>query len=175
MYIDIFLGVFILIGLIQGYYRGVVRTLFTILGILVGLIAALKFSPYVIMLLERVFSLGTRFSLIAGMLITFLGFMWGIQWIGRSFEQSLRLVRLNIFNRLAGAVIFTLLMVVSYAAILWFVNEANMLSEKQKDNSRSYPLLEQVPTRTGVYIEKLKPVFREFWEKMEKMAAEVER
>ncbi|HLF62963.1 MAG TPA: CvpA family protein [Saprospiraceae bacterium] len=167
MYIDIFLAVFILIGIIQGFHRGVIRTLFAILGILIGFLAALKFAPYVVTFFERVVKLSPSVALILGLVLTFLVLLLGIRWLGRSFENTLKLVKLNIFNKILGAILFSILMIITYSAIIWFVGRINLISEAEKAKSKSYPLLQEIPAKTGVLIEKIKPVFKEIWDKMD--------
>lgn len=167
MYIDLFLGVFILIGIIQGFHRGIVRTLFAILAIVVGFLAALKFSPYVVTLFEQTFNLNPVLSLILGLLLTFFVIMWGVRWLGKSLERTLRMVNLNFINKFFGAILFALLMIVVYSAIIWFLGQTEFLTEHEKNASRSYPYLEAIPERTGRYVEDLKPVFKGFWEKLE--------
>lgn len=167
MYIDIFLAIFILIGAIQGFHRGVIRTLFAILGIVIGFLAALKFAPYVVTFFERVFHLSPLVAMILGLLLTFVALLLGIRWLGRSFENSLKLVKLNFINKVAGAVLYAALMIIVYSAVIWFIDRTNLLGEAEKAESRSYPLLQEVPARTGEAFEKIKPVFREFWEKMD--------
>lgn len=167
MYIDIFLAIFILIGVIQGFHRGVIRTLFAILGLVVGFLAALKFAPYVVTIFENVFHLSPLVSMILGLLLTFVVLMLGIRWLGKSFENSLKLVRLNIINKAAGAVLYAALMIIVYSAVIWFIDRTNLVSEAEKAESRSYPFLQEVPARTGEAFARIKPVFREFWEKMD--------
>lgn len=167
MYIDIFLSVFILLGAIQGYHRGIVRTVFTILGVIIGSIAAIKFSPYVVTFLETSIKLSPLVSLLCGLILTFLVIMIGIWWLGQSIEKTMKLVKLNIINRIAGAALYTVLMVIAYSAIVWFISRTDLMSDAQKTQSVSYPALMQVPRKTGAMIEKLKPVFHEFWEKIE--------
>jgi len=48
---------------------------------------------------------------------------------------------------------------------VWFAFEARLLSEKQKDESISYYVLEGIPGVAKRQFETLKPVFREFWDK----------
>jgi len=174
MYIDIFLAIFILIGIIQGFHRGLIRTLFSILGIVIGFLAALKFAPYIVTFFENVLRLSPLVSLILGLLLTFVVLMLGIRWLGKSFENTLKLVRLNFLNKLAGALVFSFLMVVIYSAVIWFVDRANVLSPDEKAQSRSYPVLTEVPYRMGAAVQKLKPVFQDFWEKMDKVIVPVE-
>lgn len=167
MYIDIFLAVFILIGIIQGFHRGVIRTVFAILGILIGFLAALKFSPYVVNFFENTVKLSPLVSLILGLVLTFLVLLLGIRWLGKSFENTLKIAKVNIVNKILGAGLFAILMIVTYSAIIWFVARTDLVSESQKQASLSYPFLKEVPVKTGIVIRKIKPVFKDFWDKMD--------
>ena len=167
MYIDIFLGVFVLIGVIQGFHRGIIRTVFAIVGIVVGLIAALKFSPYVVSLFDQIFDWNPMISLVLGLILTFVLIMWGIKWLGKSAEKTLKLVKLNIFNKLLGSVLYAGLMIATYSAIIWFLGRTDFISEKQKDESHSYVYLMEVPKYGQAAFESVKPVFKDFWDKMD--------
>ena len=169
MYIDIFLAIFILIGIIQGFHRGIIRTLFAILGVIIGFLAALKFAPYVVNFFEHTFKLSPVVAMILGLLITFLVLMLGIRWLGKSFEKTLKLVKLNILNKIAGAALFGVLMIIIYSAVIWFIARTDLLREAEKQESRSYPFLIEVPIRVGDGLHKAKPVFREFWDKMDEI------
>lgn len=167
MYIDLFLGVFIIMGLVQGFHRGIIRTVFAILGIIVGLLAALKFSPYLVNLFEHSLGLDPVLSLILGVLLTFFVIMWGIRWLGKSAEKTLKLVKLNFINRMLGSIVFAALMIVTYSAIIWLLGRTQVVPESQKVASRSYPYLEQIPEQTSHVVEAVKPVFKGFWDKMD--------
>ncbi len=167
MYIDIFLGVFVLIGIIQGYHRGIIRTIFAILGVVVGLLAALKLSPYVVGLFDRIFDWDPMISLILGLILTFTLIMWGIKWLGKSAEKTLKLVKLNFFNKLLGSVLYAGLMIVTYSAIIWFMARADFISDSQKSTSKSYVYLMEVPVYAQAVFESVKPVFKDFWDKMD--------
>ena len=167
MYIDIFLGVFILLGLIQGYHRGIIRSLFAIAGLVFGFLAALKFSPMVVAGIDSLFQIDPRLSLLLGFLLTLALIMWGIRWIGLSIERTLQAASLNFINKAAGSVLFTAIMIVVYSAGIWFLSRTDLVSDAQKEQSVSYPYLMQVPEYTENAFESVKPVFREFWNKME--------
>ena len=171
MYIDIFLAVFILIGLIQGFHRGVIRTVFAVLGIAIGLIAALKFAPYVVSFFEHVVHLSPLISMILGLLLTFLVLLFGIRWLGNSLENTLKKVNLNVLNKVAGAALFAVLMIILYSVVIWFIDRTQLLSDAEKARSRSYPVLQEVPAMAGSALKKVKPVFKEFWDKMDILSA----
>ena len=167
MYIDIFLGIFVAIGVIQGYHRGIIRTVFAIAAIVVGLLAALKFSPYVVSLFDQIFDWDPLVSLVLGLALTFILIMWGIKWLGRSAEKTLKLVKLNFINKIMGAILFAGLMTVMFASILWFLDRTELVPDNQKTQSRSYVYLQKVPEYGQAAFESVKPVFKGFWDKLD--------
>lgn len=170
MYIDIFLAVFLLVGIIQGFHRGIIRTLFAIFGIVVGLIATLKFSPWLATFLHEELNIGTSSALVIAMILMFLVFMFLFYLLGRSFESTLKLVNLNFINKILGALLFAVLMLVTYSAIIWFLHRTQLVSDKQVADSKTYPVLRAVPEHTEGIVRKMKPVFKEFWTKVEEAA-----
>lgn len=167
MYIDIFLGLFVLIGLVQGYHRGIIRTVFAIAAVIVGLLAALKFSPLVVNLFDEIFNWDPMVDLILGLALTFVLIMWGIKWLGKSFEKTLKMAKLNFINRIFGAVLYAGLMAIIYATIIWFLNRTEVIPQKQKEQSHSYVYLEVVPKYGEAVFNSVKPVFKGFWDKIE--------
>lgn len=167
MYIDIFLGFFVLIGLVQGYHRGIIRTVFAIAAVILGLLAALKFSPLVVNLFDEVFDWDPMLDLVLGLALTFVLIMWGIKWLGKSFEKTLKMAKLNFINRILGAALYAGLMVVIYASIIWFLNRTEVIPDHQKEQSHSYVYLEIIPKYGEAVFNSVKPVFKGFWDKIE--------
>ncbi len=169
MYIDIFLGVFVLIGLVQGYYRGILRSVFALLGFVAGVLAVMKFSPHVVSLLDNIFHWDPILSMVIGVALTFVLIMWGIRWLGRGLEKTLKAARLNFINKALGAALFTGIMVLAFAGIIWFIDKTELISDAQKESSRSYPYLVEIPQYASDAFKSIEPVFREFWEKLDEV------
>lgn len=165
MYIDLVLGILVVIGFFYGYSKGIIKTLFSLLSILLGLIAAMKLSPLTINAMDTVLPNSPRLAYIAGFLLTFIIVIIIIRFIGNKLESILRAVKLNFFNKLSGGAITAVFFIILYSFALWFLNEARLLSEQQKDSSVSYYALEPLPEQARQQFEAVKPVFREFWDK----------
>lgn len=172
MYIDIFLGVFVLIGLIQGYHRGILRSVFALLGLIAGVLAVMKFSPHVVSLLDHIFHWDPILSMVLGVALTFVLIMWGIRWLGRGLEKTLKAVRLNFVNKALGAALFTAIMVLAFSGVIWFVDRTELLSDAQRESSRSYPYLKEIPDQASKAFKSIEPVFREFWDKLDSVVEE---
>ena len=114
MYIDIVFILFALYGFWVGYRKGLIRTLFSLLSFVVGLLLTLKLSPYVIEFIESVFNADRLIALIVGLFLTMFITMGLIKWIGKSIEKMLQKAKLGTFNKIQGGIILAFLMMVTY-------------------------------------------------------------
>ena len=165
MYIDIIFGLTLIIGFAYGYSKGLIKTAFSILSILLGIIAALKLSPLTIHVMETLIPESPRLSYIIGFLLTFILVIVIIRFLGNKLESLLKLAKINFFNKLAGGGITAIFFGLLFSMVIWFLNEARLITENQKDTSFTYYHLEPIPGYAREQFETIKPVFREFWDK----------
>ncbi len=165
MLIDIGFLIFLLYGFYLGYSRGILKTIYAILSIVLAIIISLKFSPFLIDILNDSLKLGSTISLIIGFIFIFLTVVFLVRIFGKGVEKLFKTVKLNFINKIVGGVMMAMLFVVSYSAILWFLNQTNTLSETQKEKSFTYEQLEPIPEQARGAISSLKPAFKGFWEK----------
>ena len=165
MWIDVGFLIFLSYGFYLGYSKGILKTVFAIISILVAVLLSMKLSPIFIDIVERFLKLGPQISLILGFVLCFIAILFIVRLIGKSAEKLLKAVKLNFINKIVGGVLMAILFVISYSAILWFLNESNLLSEEQKEQSITYEQLEPIPAQARGTIAKLKPAFQSFWEK----------
>ncbi len=165
MYIDILLGLTLVLGFLYGYSRGIIKTIFSLVSIMVGIIAAMKLSPIVITGLESLMPNNPRLTYILGFILTFVVVIVLIRFIGNKLEKLLKKSGVNFMNKFMGGSVMVVFFGIIYSFIVWFANEARLLSETQKDQSFTYYILEPIPAKARAEFETLKPVFREFWDK----------
>lgn len=165
MSIDIAFGIVLIIGFLYGYSKGIIKTFSAILSIIIGLIAALKLSPLTINAMDSLLPNSPRLAYIIGFLLTFLLVIIIIRFIGNKLESLLKLAKINFFNKLSGGALTALFFTILFSTVIWFLNEARLISEKQKDASITYYHLEPIPGKARAQFELVKPVFKKFWDK----------
>ena len=165
MVIDVLAAIIISLGLYLGYKRGVIKTVFDTLSLVIGIIAALKLSPMVIDFLQKLIGINPAITFILGIAITFIGVMLAIRFIGNKLEQLLEVVHLNVLNKAAGALLQGVFFATILALGVGLVDKVKLVSEPTKQASFTYPYLVQVPAVSQKAIDKLKPVFSTFWDK----------
>jgi len=147
MIIDILFIAAVIIGFWMGYSRGIIRTIFGLLSLFFGLIISLKFAPVTTNILERVLNTESVFVFVMGFILTFVA---------------------NFINKFAGGALFSMMMVVLLSILVWFADRGGLIDSSTKNASISYPTLTQLPAASKALLEKVRPLFQEFWDDTEK-------
>jgi uncharacterized membrane protein required for colicin V production len=164
MVIDIIFVIAAGYGFYLGFSRGIIRTVFTVLSLLFGLMAAFKFAPAATRFLETAFNNTNPLMFIAGFLLSFVLTMIIIRLIARALEGVLKTANINILNQFAGGVLLSGMMVLIYSLLLWFAQQSHILDEDTKDGSFTYTYLQHFPEQVWNGYEYIKPTFQEFWD-----------
>lgn len=180
MIIDIVFAIVAAYGFYLGFSKGIIQTVFTVLSVLFGLMAAFKFSPAMTDFLETTFSSHPMMFLV-GFLLSFVLTMVLIRMIARFLEGALETANINIINQLAGGFLLTSLLVLMYSAVLWFGDQSRLIDEETKNTSITYPYLEQYPKQVWKAVKAMGPTLENFWDhsldffdKVEEMGIEKE-
>lgn len=164
MVIDIICLIFAAYGFYLGFSKGIIKTVFTLISIVFGIIAAAKFGPMMTDFLESAFNYTHGLMFIAGTLVVF-GLTWLlIRILANSLEGILKTGNINIVNQLAGGGVMAILLISLFSVLVLFANRSHIIDETTKKESITYEFLEEMPDRLQNVSKKLKPVFEEFWD-----------
>lgn len=164
MIIDIIAGSLLAFGLYQGYSRGLIKTVFETISIIVAVVAALKLSPLVIHLLQSNINFNPAILFVLGFVLTFILIMIAIRFVGNQLEKLFKSLNINFINKVAGAALMGLFYMILLSFAIYFMDKISLVSEQQKFQSFSYPILKLLPSIAQDLGEALKPLFSEFWD-----------
>ena len=99
--LDILLAIPLGILIFLGWKRGVIREAATLVGVLIGIWTAVNFSQLIASLL----SLKGECSILIAFFIIFIACLALAYMLGRIAEHALKAIKLNLANRIAGAVL----------------------------------------------------------------------
>jgi len=173
MFIDIICLVLIATSFYLGYSKGIIKSIFGIVSIILAFLISLKFSFLTIGLVEKIFDVDPRLNILIGFVLTFLVIMIGIRLIGQGFEKILETAHINFINKLAGGIVSGLIALIIYSSIILFMDRLKLIKASTKEDSVTYAYLKKMPATTKWIFQKTKIVFSEFWEKTHKAMEEV--
>jgi membrane protein required for colicin V production len=165
MYIDIILGILMALGFYIGYSRGIIKTVFAIVSLLMAILAAMKLSPVMISFLDGVLSWDPRLTVILGFVLTFIVVVIAIRFLGNLLEKMMTTLQINFVNKLAGGIVMSAVFMVFFSCVVWFMDETRLLDERTKSSSMSYTILEPLPKGVAALGREVKPFFQSFWNK----------
>lgn len=165
MVLDLIAALIITFGFYKGYSNGLIDTIVNTLSILVGLVAAITFSPYLIDYLKKVVNLPSGLDFILSMLIIFFAVMLLLRFIADKFEDLLKAVKINFLNQLAGGALLGFVFAFLLGMLLLMLTNFNIITEETANQSTLYKYLVQISQEGGWVIDIMKNLFADFWEK----------
>ncbi len=163
MAIDIIFVIVAGYGFYLGFSRGIIRTIFTILSLMFGLMAAMRFAKPMTDFLENAFATSNPLMFIAGFLLTFVLTMLLIRLIARGVEGFLKTANINVINQIAGGMLLAAIFIMLFSVVLWFTDQTGAL-EDSKENSITYEYLEEYPEYVWDLGKKMQPYVKDFYQ-----------
>lgn len=172
MIIDIGLVLFAGLGFWLGYTKGIVRTLFAVVFYAIAVLLTLALSPWIMNLFIWAFKADRTFALIFGTIFTLVILIFLLHWMLKSVEKYLKKSRLGAYSKSLGGVVLMIVSMITFSFLIWSIVQVGWIGTTTKEKSYSYAILEQVPIRTGSFMAEFKPLFRRYWELMDKTMKE---
>ena len=151
-------------GFYLGYSKGIIKTLFHVIGIFLGFLMAVKFTPGVVKILESALSSKSPILFIAGFLLTFVGSGFLLRLLARGIENTFKTLKINSVNQLAGGALFSLVLLLFYSLLIWFSAQSKLLSAPTLSRSVTYPYLMRLPDNARLATNYIKPLCVDFWD-----------
>lgn len=144
--IDIILILPIIWFAYQGFKRGFIIELASLLALVLGIYAALYFSGYAADFLSENLKLDSKYVPVSAFILTFILVVILVYWLGRILENIVNMVALGFLNKLAGGLFGILKAAVFLSIILLLVNrfKDDLISADKKDGSLLYAPVEGI-------------------------------
>jgi membrane protein required for colicin V production len=136
--IDIVFYCVVVLAIIQGFRKGFVMALFSLLCLLVGMAAAVKLSAMVAEHLGREPGLSGKWLPVLCFIGVFLIVALLVQMLGKLLESALKLVMLGWLNRLGGILLYLVLYTAVYSIVLYYGSGMHLISKEAVADSRFY-------------------------------------
>lgn len=141
-YIDIVLLVPIVFGAYKGFRKGLVVEVFSLVGLLLGIIAAVYFPQYAEQLIVSTFQIDTGIVPILSFVVTFLVVMILVNLLGKVIEKMVDILALSFFNKLAGSGFGIVKSLLVLSVVLFLFEGVNrrfeFIGEEKKQQSLLY-------------------------------------
>jgi membrane protein required for colicin V production len=167
MMIDLIFFVLILIAIIRGYRRGLLIAVFSFLGIVIGLAAAIKLSATVADHLKDSIRVSSRWLPILSFVLVFIGVVILIRWIANIIQAAMDMAMLGWINKIGGAALYIIIFIAAYSVFLFYGTSAHILSPHAVSASATYPFIKPWGPAVINGFGKIIPLFRDMFVELE--------
>ncbi len=124
----------------QGFKRGLIIELASLLALILGIYTALYFSGYAADFLINNMDMSSKYVPVASFILTFIVVVVVVYFIGKILEKLVNMVALGFLNKLAGSFFGILKAVIVLSIALLIINQFNddLISHQKKKNSFLY-------------------------------------
>jgi membrane protein required for colicin V production len=142
MIIDIIFLLLMVFALIKGYRNGFVVAVFSFLGIIIGLAAAMKLSTVVAAWLKDSTSISAAWLPFLSFLLVMIGVMLLVRLGAKLIQSAMELVMLGWLNKLSGIVLYAALFITLYSVLLFYAIKLQWLKPEVLQTSQVYAFVQ---------------------------------
>lgn len=150
-YIDLVLGLLLILAAIQGFRKGFIIELASLAALVLGIWGGIKLSDITAHFITKYTGYTSESLSIIAFFVTFIIIVILIHIMGKALDSIIKVVMLGFLNRLAGIIFGVLKAAVILSVLLLLFDEiddtVHILPVQQKQESKIYsPMKEVVPT-----------------------------
>lgn len=163
MPIDIvFLAIFAY-GFWIGYSRGIIGTVFNFAAYIFGVVLAFKITPTTTNILESLFHSDNPSMFLAAFIVNLVFIMFVLRQAAKGMETAFQALYLGVINQTLGGVLMAGFGVVVYSILIWFLVQVRFLNDDTLAESKTYPLIKDLPAKAKTVALRAKPFAEDIW------------
>ena len=167
MIIDIAFFIFLIFGVFQGYSKGLVLGIFSLLSFIIGLAAALKLSAVVAEHLHKDFGGLNKWMPVFAFILVFVLFMVLVSFIGKFIRKALQLAMLGWLDSFLGIILYLVLYTIIFSILLFFAEKMLLIPADVISTSYCYPYVVTWGPRLINNLGRIIPIFKDMFVQLE--------
>jgi membrane protein required for colicin V production len=167
MVIDIIVLVLLAKAAYTGYQKGLVVALFSVVGSLLGFMAAVKLSDVVAAQLEGSVNVSKQYLPLIAFLLVFVGTIIVVNLLAKTVEKTVQWALLGWVNTLGGILLFLLMYGIIISLVLFYITQIKLFSADTIKASVTYPYLAPLAPKIMDGIGVVIPIFKDMFAQLE--------
>ncbi len=167
MIIDIIFVVLLGLAFFKGGSKGLIVAVFSLLGFIIGMAAAMKLSSVVASRIETATGTTGPWMPFLSFLIVFVGTMFLVRLGAKLIQKSVEFAMLGWVNKIGGIVFYALLYAMIMSVLLFYLVQMKIISAAVVNSSYFYPYLKPLAPFVIESIGKVIPVFKNLFAELQ--------
>jgi membrane protein required for colicin V production len=167
MLIDIAFSLLMLLALMKGMKKGFIGSLFSSIGFIVAMAAALKLSAVLANRMSTNGFLSGKWVPFLSFVIVFAVVVILFNQLGKIFQKTSEILMLGWLNKFGGVCLFILIYGIIFSIILFYAIQLKLINTQTIDASKTYPFVCPIGPDVINGIGKVIPFFNNLFEQLQ--------
>lgn len=167
MIIDIIFILLVVFAIFKGIKRGLILALFSLIGLIVGLAAAMKLSVVVAGYIGKAVSISEKWLPVIAFVVVFIIVVLLIRWCALLLQKSIEFAMLGWLNKLGGILLYAALYILIFSVLIFYADKLGMLKPETKTVSVTYSYIQPMGPKVMEGLGKIIPIFRDMFNDLE--------
>jgi membrane protein required for colicin V production len=163
MLIDIIFAILLVLALFKGYRMGLIVGIFSFLGIMIGLAAALKLSAIVARRIGPAVNVSEKWLPFISFVIVFFVAILLVRWGARLLQKAIEIAMLGWINKLGGILFYAAIFITVYSIVLFYADGLGLIREETIQNSVTYSFIKPWGPRVINAFASVVPIFKDMF------------
>jgi len=165
MVLDVIAALIIAYAFYRGFKKGLIDTVVDVMSILIALVCAIYFSPFLVDFLQDKINLDGGIGMIVAILIIFFAVMLTLRFIADKMEAVLKATNINFVNQIAGGVLLSFVVCSLVGMVYGYLTSIRIIDPEYAESSTLYGYISEVTKEGSWVMDKFKSMFSDFWQK----------
>jgi len=161
MLIDILCVIIVGFGFYNGFKRGLIIVVFSVMAWIIGLIGALKFAAVGAVYMRDKWNMDSDYNPVISFILIMAAIGLIVLLMGKVLEKMIDMAQLGTVNKILGALLKSGTYLLLFSTMLWILNQASIISPETKTQSKLYnyvsPVAPFVMNELGTWV----PAFKD--------------
>jgi membrane protein required for colicin V production len=167
MFIDVVFVALLFLAAFKGLRNGLIVALFTLIGYIVGLAAAVKLSAVAAGYIGRTITVSDRWLPLLAFVLVFVAVVVLVRLGARALEGVVQVAMLGWLNRLGGVLFYMLLYIFIFSIALFYLTQIHFIKPEAQQTSVTYLYIEPLGPKVLDGLSAVVPLFKNMTAELE--------
>ena len=168
MLLDLIYAVIIVFAIFQGYRRGLIVGLFSLVAVIIGLAAAMKLSIVAGIYISKVIKISEQWLPIISFIVVFFLILLLIRLGAKAIEKTVELVWLGWVNKLGGIIFYAVIYTLVFSVLLFYAEQMKWLQPDTINKSVTYSFVQPWGPKAINGFGSIIPIFKDMFGELKK-------
>lgn len=161
MILDVIFAIVIIAAFYNGFTKGIIYSVLSLLAIILGIVIAMNFSSVAAVWLHNNFNIPAVIMPALSFILVLIAVVAAVKLMAIITEKFLKAIMLNFVNKLAGGILWSVISALIFSVLVYLIAKTGMFTDSLISSSASYKYIVPLGPFTLQLLQGIIPMLQE--------------